>query len=121
MKAFTLLMKCINSSAVEVMLMECMHMKQIIMCLLRLEIRYGRIFGITRDSGTNMITDENRNLVKEYTAPVDAQFRNYSKRSTGLIKKYLRKYLALSGKAKKFPGCTSIKSFTFFKTLLFTH
>ena len=70
------------------------------MSLLRLETRYGNIQAISRDSGTNLLEanlnpkteDEDRlfNLIKDYTAPVDAQFRNYSERSTGLIKKYLR-------------------------------
>ena len=28
--------------------------------------------------------------IKEYTAPVDAQFQNYSERSTGLLKKFMK-------------------------------
>jgi hypothetical protein len=94
------MIKCINSSAVQIILMESMETKQVIVSLLRLETRYGDIQAISRDSGTNLLEanlnprteDEDRlfNLIKDYTAPVDAQFRNYSERSTGLLKKYLR-------------------------------
>ena len=80
--------------------MESMETKAVIMALLRLETRYGDIEGISRDSGSNML-EENLNpktddgqrlfsLVKDYTAPIDGQFRNYSERSTSLLKKYMR-------------------------------
>jgi hypothetical protein len=99
-KTFPLLIKCINSAAVQVILMESMETKAILMALLRLETRYGEIQGISRDSGTNML-EENLNpktedaqrlfnLVRDYTAPIDGQFRNYSERSTSLLKKYMR-------------------------------
>jgi hypothetical protein len=94
------MIKCINSAAVQLILMESMETKQVVLSLLRLETRYGDIQAISRDSGTNLLEgnlnpkteDENRlfNIIKDYTAPVDAQFRNYSERSTGLIKKYLK-------------------------------
>jgi hypothetical protein len=99
-KCYPLMIKCINSAAVQLILMESMETKQVVLSLLRLETRYGDIQAISRDSGTNLLEgnlnpkteDENRlfNIIKDYTAPVDAQFRNYSERSTGLIKKYLK-------------------------------
>ena len=80
--------------------MESMDTKQVILCLLRLENRYGKIIGISRDSGSNMLednlnpkTEDDTRLfenINDYTAPVDAQFRNYSERSTGLLKKFMK-------------------------------
>ena len=99
-KAFPLMIKCLHSAATGIILMESMETKQIIYSLLKLEAKYGELKGISRDAGTNMLTenlnpkteDDQRlfNLVGDYAAPTDAQFRNYSERSTGLIKKYLR-------------------------------
>ena len=99
-KTFPLLIKCINSAAVQVILMETMETKAVIMSLLRLETRYGEIQGISRDSGSNLLeenlnpkTEDGQrlfNIVRDYTAPVDGQFRNYPERSTSLLKKYLR-------------------------------
>ena len=112
MKNFPLLIKCLNSSVIEVMLMETMDTKQVILCLLRLENRYGKIIAISRDSGTNMLAenmnpkteDETRlfESIKEYTAPVDSQFRNYSERSTGLLKKFMKQMCGI-GKTETVP------------------
>ena len=59
-KAFLLLIKCINSSAIEVMLMETMDTKQVILCLLRLENRYGKIIAIS-ETIPNGVQDSSRN------------------------------------------------------------
>ena len=65
-----------------------------------MEARYGEIIGISRDSGTNLLEnnlnpktiDGNRlfQLVKDYTAPLDSQYRNYCERSAGMVKRYLK-------------------------------
>ena len=81
-KCYPLMIKCINSAAVQIILMESMETKQVVISLLRLETRYGDIQAISRDSGTNLLEgnlnpkteDENRlfNIIRDYTAPVDA-------------------------------------------------
>ena len=86
MKNYPLVARCLNSGALEVLLMEGMETKDIILCLLKLELRHGPITMISRDSGTNLLTnninpklasgDEMRLLgnIKDYTARPDAQF-----------------------------------------------
>ena len=59
-KTFPQLIKCINSTAVQIILMETMETKAVIMSLLRLETRYGEIQGISRDSRSNL-SEENLN------------------------------------------------------------
>ena len=102
-KIYPLLVKCIQTGAVLTVAMEDATTKEVIKGLLRLEIRYGEIHGISRDAGTNLLEgnvnpelahqeleEAQRRLfgkVKEYTCPTDAQFRNYSKRSTRLFKR----------------------------------
>ena len=97
-KIWPLMIKCINSGAITIYPMESMDTKQVILCLLRLETRYGELIGISRDSGTNLLnlnpkTEDGKrlfNLIRDYTAPVDSQYRNYIERNAGMIKRYLR-------------------------------
>ena len=88
---------------------------------LRLEVRYGNIKGISRDAGSNLlqgninpelaqsekIESEERlfGKLREYTCPTDAQFRNYSERSTGLFKKAVNQLLEVK-KDKGLPTLT---------------
>ena len=77
-KNYLLIVRCLNSGASKVLLMEGMETKDIILCLLKLELRPGPITMISRDSGKNLLTkninpkasgDEMRLLgnIKEYT------------------------------------------------------
>ena len=109
-KCYPLIVKCLNSPAVQIILMESMETKRVVLVLLRLEARYGDIKLIARDSGTDLL-ENNLNpkidspdrtrlfgLIQDYTAPVDSQYRNYCERSVGLIKKYLHQACGLEKK-----------------------
>ena len=78
MKNYPLIVRCINSGASEVLLMEGMETKDIILCLSKLKLRHGPITMISKDSGKNLLKkninpkasgDEMRLLgnIKEYT------------------------------------------------------
>ena len=56
-KNYPLVVRCLNSGALEVLLMEGMETKDIILYLLKLELRHGLITMISRDSGTNLLTN----------------------------------------------------------------
>ena len=72
--------------------------------LIKLELVYGEITKLCSDAGSNMIR-ENVNpltvlqegdtprrllgIIESYTAPVDAQFRNFTERSTGMLKRII--------------------------------
>ena len=82
-KCYPLMIKCINSAAVQLILMELMETKQVVLSLLRLETRYGDIQSTSHDSETYLLDgnlnpkteDENQllNNIKEYTTPADIQ------------------------------------------------
>ena len=95
-KCYPLIAKCMNSAAVQIILMESMETSQVVLALLRLEARYGDIKLIARDSGTNLLEDNINpkidspdrtrlfGLIQDYTAPVDSQYSNYCESSVGL-------------------------------------
>ena len=47
--------KCLNSATVQIILMESMETRQVVLALLRMEARYGVLKLIARDSGTNLL------------------------------------------------------------------
>ena len=53
-KVWPLLVKCIQTGALWTTLMEDASTKKVVKGLLRLEIKYGEIMGISRDAGTNL-------------------------------------------------------------------
>ena len=53
-KNYPLLIKCMNNGAITVQLMEESKTKDVILALLRLETRWGKINMITRDAGTKI-------------------------------------------------------------------
>ena len=85
--------------------MENMSTEQVILGLLRLEVRYGRITKITRDAGSNMMGNLNLktkdgerlfNIVTDITHHVDSQLRNYVERSVATLKKFIRQACGLT-------------------------
>ena len=120
-KIFPLIVKCIETASIWAVAMEGATTKDVVKALLRLEVRYGEIKGISRDAGSNLLQGnlnpllmpdkaepaERRlfGMVKEYTCPTDAQFRNYSERSTGLFKKAIKELLQVN-KDKGLPTLT---------------
>ena len=94
-KNYPLVIKCMNSGAITVQLMEESKTKDVILALLRLETRWGKINMITRDAGTNLLVGnlnpkiesqdpEAKRLlgnVEERVCEMDAQYRNYVERS----------------------------------------
>ena len=91
--------------------MENMSTEQVILGLLRLEVRYGRITKITRDAGSNMMGNLNPktkdgerlfNIVTYITHHVDSQFRNYGERSVATLKKFIRQACGLT-RQESFP------------------
>ena len=120
-KIFPLIVKCIETAAIWAVAMEGATTQDVVKALLRLEVRYGEIKGISRDAGSNLLQgninpplvirkDESAQrrlfgLIKEYTCPTDAQFRNYSERSTGLFKRAIKDLLEVK-KDKHLPALT---------------
>ena len=91
--------------------MENMSTEQVILGLLRLEVRYGRISKITKDAGSNMMGNLNPrtkdgerlfNIVTDITHHVDSQFRNYVERSVSTLKKFIRQACGLT-RQESFP------------------
>ena len=56
---YPLAIKCLSTGCLEIFLMEDMSTEQVILGLLRLEARYGRITKLARDAGTNMMVGLN--------------------------------------------------------------
>ena len=108
-KMYPLIVKCIETASIWAVAMEAATKKEVVKALLRLEVRYGEIREISRDAGSNLLQGnlnpmlkseeaeqaEKRlfGVVKEYTCPTDAQFRNYSERSIGLFKRVVNELL----------------------------
>jgi len=66
-KCYPLIAKCLNLGAIQMMLMENMATRQVVLALLRLEARYGEIKLIARNSGTNLLEG---NLNPQVDSPV---------------------------------------------------
>ena len=93
-KMYPLIVRCIETTSIWAVAMEDATTKEVVKALLRLEVRYGKIKGISRDAGSNLLQGNLNPLlkfegaepaertlfgmVKEYTCQTDAQFRNYS-------------------------------------------
>ena len=56
-KNYPMVVHCLNSGALEVLLMEVMETNDIILCFLKLELRHGPKTMISRDSRTNLLTN----------------------------------------------------------------
>ena len=91
--------------------MENMSTEQVILGLLRLEVRYGRISKITKDAGSNMMGNLNPrtkdgerlfNIVTDITHHVDSQFCNYVERLVSTLKKFIRQACGLT-RQESFP------------------
>ena len=54
-KMYPLIVKCIETASIWAGAMEDATTKEVIKALLRLEIRYGEIKGISRDAGSNLV------------------------------------------------------------------
>ena len=120
-KIYPLIVKCLQTASIWTIAMEAATTKEVVKALLRLEVRYGEIKGISRDAGSNLLQEyinpklmqhgkdeaEERlfGKLREYTCPTDAQFRNYSERSTGLFKKAVNQLLEVK-KDKGLPTLT---------------
>lgn len=86
-KNYLLIIKCLHSAAVQIMLMESMETRDVILALLRLEARYGQISLISRDNGSNMISSNlNQKAATKEEARLFGAIKEYS-RSTVIITK----------------------------------
>ena len=87
-KIYPLIVKCLQTASIWTIAMEAATTKEVVKALLRLEVRYGEIKGISRDVGSNLL-QENINpklmqhgkdeveerlfgKLREYTCPTDA-------------------------------------------------
>ena len=107
---YPLLMKCINTGAIDISIMEDNTTRSIILKLLSLEARFGiGIKELSTDAGTNLIMNnlnpslradaDNRlfrMLEKSHTALPRSQWTNYSESSTRQVKHFLKKALSLT-------------------------
>ena len=98
---YPLLIRSIDTGAVNCLLMESMQNKSVICALIRLQLRMGRIKKVAMDAGTNLIElkrmaeDSNGLLDIEQAVvhPVSGQFRSYCERGVQMVKKIARMML----------------------------
>ena len=111
-KLYPFLVRCLQTGAIWATLMEGAGTNEVVKALIKLEVTYGRVCRISSDAGSNMLR-ENLNpitvlqegnaprrllgIIDSYVTPVDGQFRNYTERSTGMLKRMIRN---LSGARK---------------------
>ena len=101
-KKVPVIVKCLTWGCIYLTVADSQATDQMLLVLLRLEQIFGKIELISRDMGRNVLI-ENLNpriispdharllgKVQEVQNFTDSQFRNYSERSTGMVKRYIR-------------------------------